>query len=54
MRTGKPGIILAEGSLENVSRFVFQIKALNWQKMTVNVTEDQTKPQNWKGENCLL
>ena len=46
MRTGKPGVVLVEGETEKVNRFVVQIKALNWQKMTVNATEDYTQPHS--------
>lgn len=42
MRTGKPGVVVVEGESEKVNRFVVQIKALNWQKMTVNATEEYT------------
>lgn len=46
MRTGKPGVVLVEGEKEKVNKFVVQIKALNWQKMTVNAIEDIEKTSN--------
>ena len=51
--TGKPGYICVQGSCDNVSRFLTNVKKWPWQILQVRVTSERLDCSCIKGENSL-